>query len=66
MKSGLDREVRQGLIDELGINLNEKFKPDEISGSIKNAFEQGVGEKEVKQKKKGVSQLDRKSYLNSV
>ena len=68
MKSSIDKDIRQGRIDECGFNLSKKFKPNDISGGMKYALGTGNwGSKSQAKNKKGIAQLlPRLSYLGTL
>ena len=68
MKSSIDKDIRQGRIDECGLNLSKKFKPNDISGGMKYALGTGNwGSKSQAKNKKGIAQLlPRLSYLGTL
>lgn len=58
MKSSLDKDARNGHINECGFNLNKKFKPNDIEGGIRYAFSTGTwGSKNQARKKSGIAHL---------
>ena len=68
MKSSLDKDARNGHIDECGYNLNKKFKPNDIEGGIRYAFSTGTwGSKNQAKKKSGIAHvLQRLSSLGTI
>lgn len=68
MKSSLDKDARNGRIDECGLNLNKKFKPSDIETGIRYAFSTGTwSTKSSHKKKSGIAiLLQRLTYLQTL
>ena len=68
MKSSLERDIRDGKIEDCHLVLNKKFKPNEITESIRTAFGTGSwGERGQTGKMKGVCQtMSRMTYLSFI